>query len=281
MPDFPIPETPPRHPEETGGLSEPNATACEASRHHSGSSVPAWVQPCLADLEAGADEVVIAAVSLITTTYSAPGDRILLASPDEPIPASGQRRDKLVESVLRLGRGATTTPDHPHRRRHERDTVDEWSPLASRSESGCGPHLAHSIEPDAKPADRPRRDNPSQLGSDGFHLIIAGWSNAPIKPCALADWTLDLAPHGTVVVLTLSSDQCNESGTHSWSLEHCAAQAGLIWIDRLVLAHRFPPTPRPPTAPGRREIALRSHRCIHTTAHMFRRPIPQPDAGHA
>lgn len=57
-----------------------------------------------------------AAVSMITTTYTAPGDRIMLAAPKTAETSSTRaRRNRLVESVLRLGCGATTDPDfRPH-----------------------------------------------------------------------------------------------------------------------------------------------------------------------
>ncbi|WP_338600630.1 hypothetical protein [Saccharopolyspora sp. SCSIO 74807] len=237
---------------------------------------------CLVDPAADADEIVTAAVSMITTTYTAPGDRIMLADGEAPATGSSRtRRDRLVESVLRLGRGATATPDHRAHGDHESATAGEGLPGARGSGSGLGPRPGDAAEPVANPTDQQPLDESPGPGFDGFELIIAGWPDHPADPFAMDDWTPLLAPAGTVVVLTHSSDQREARVGHSGQLSRAAALAGLILTDRLILAHQPPSPPRPATRRSLRAIALGGHRRIHTTASVFRRSTLSPEVRHA
>lgn len=58
-------------------------------------------------------DALAAAVRTLVTGYTEPGHRVLLADPRPAGDADpwGSRRDEIVEAVLRLGRGATTTWD--------------------------------------------------------------------------------------------------------------------------------------------------------------------------
>ncbi|WP_243789031.1 hypothetical protein [Saccharopolyspora gloriosae] len=112
-------------------------------------------------------------------------------------------------------------------------------------------------------------------------MIIAGWSDHPADPFAMADFTPALAPAGTVVVLTHSSDQRQARVGHSGQLSRAAALAGLILTDRLILAHQPPSTPRPATRRSLRVIALGGHRRIHTVASVFRRSTLSLEVRHA
>ncbi|WP_433470656.1 hypothetical protein [Saccharomonospora azurea] len=241
----------------------------------------ATVRLCLVDPGADADEIVTAAVSMITTTYTAPGERIMLADGGSPETRAGRtRRDRLVESVLRLGRGATTHPDFRPHSDHE-SSAARGLPGAPGSGSGLGPRPGDLAEPVANPTDKQSPCEPSGPGSDGFALIIAGWSDHPADPFAMSDFAHALAPAGTVVVLTHCSDHRQARVGHSGQLSRAAALAGLILNDRLILAHEPPSAPRPISRRTRREIALVGHRRIHTTASVFRRSTSLPEVRHA
>ncbi|GAB3681997.1 hypothetical protein REH65_24590 [Saccharopolyspora sp. ID03-671] len=277
MPEVPPPDTPDGH-----GPNPCVGSVREPRRERTGPPVSATVRLCLVDPAADADEIVTAAVSMISTTYTAPGDRIMLAAPEAPATGSSRtRRDRLVESVLRLGRGATTGPDFRPHSDHEFAAAGGGLPGARGSGSGLGPRPGDVAEPVANLTDQKSLGESFGPGSDGFALIIAGWSDQPADPFAMADWAPLLAPAGTVVVLTHSSNQRQARISHSGQLSRAAALAGLILTDRLILAHQPPSPPRPTTRRSRREIALGGHRRIHTTASVFRRSPPSPEVRHA
>ncbi|GAB3677401.1 hypothetical protein [Saccharopolyspora tripterygii] len=281
MPALPLPEVPPP---DTPDDHRPNlrvGSAREEPRERTSSPVSATVRLCLVDPGADEDAIVTTAVSMITTTYTAPGDRIMFADGEPPATGSSPtRRDRLVESVLRLGRGATATPDHLTRGDHGSDTAAGCLPGARESGSGLGSRSGDLAEPVVNPTDQQPLDQSSGPGSDGFGLIIAGWSDDPADPFAMADWTPLLAPGGTAVVLTHGSDQHQARVGHSGQLSRAAALAGLILTDRLILAHR------PPSRTGlasRRSfpaIALGGHRRIHTIASVFRRSTQSTEDHH-
>ncbi|WP_157182780.1 hypothetical protein [Sciscionella marina] len=282
MSALPLPEVPPPDTPDSHEPSPRLGVVREPHRERTGPPVSATVRLCLVDPAADADEIVTAAVSMITTTYTAPGDRIMLAAPESPTTGSSRtRRDRLVESVLRLGRGATTDPDFRSHSDQEFAAAGGELPAAPGSGSGPGPRGCDTTDPVANPTDRPSPGEQSGPGSDGFELIITGWSEQPADPFAMADFTAALAPTGTVVVLTHSSDHWRARVGHSGQLSRAAALAGLILSDRLILVHEPPSAPRPATRRRRREIALGGHRRIHTTASVFRRSTPLPEVRHA
>lgn len=276
MSALPTPEIPPPDTSDAAGLSHRAAPA----RERFGPSASATVRLCLVDPAAGADEIVTAAVSLITTTYTLPGHRIMLVDSGAPAPTSQQRRDRLVESVLRLGRGATTAPDHRLQGDHESDTsVRGLSGIIPGA--GLGPRHDHPAESVAIQTARQPVSEAAGPGPDGFELIIAGWSDSPVQSFALADWAPHLTPTGALVVLTHSNDQYRARTAHSRLLSGAASLAELILTDRLILAHQRPSASQPASERGRRAIALGGHRRIHTTASVFRRSAPYPEVSHA
>lgn len=282
MPALPLPEVPPPDTPHGHGPNPSVGSVRAPRREPTGPPVSTTVRLCLVDPGADVDEIVTAAVSMITTTYTAPGDRIMLADGEAPETRTGPtRRDRLVESVLRLGRGATTDPDFRPHSDHESSAAAGGLPGAPGSGSGLGPRPGDAAEPVANPTDHQDRGEPSGPGSDGFALIIAGWSDHPADPFAMADWTPLLAPAGTAVVLTHSSDQRQARVGHSGQLSRAAALAGLILTDRLILAHQPPSIPQTATRRSRRAIALGGHRRIHTTASVFRRSTLSPEVRHA
>ncbi len=126
---------------------------------------------------------------MITTTYTAPSDRIMLAAPETS--STRARRNRLVESVLRLGCGATTDPDFRPHNDHE-SSAAAGGPLSARvSGSGFGPRPGDPAEPVVNPTERQPPGEPSGPGSDDVALIIAGWSDHPF---AMADLTSALPP---------------------------------------------------------------------------------------
>lgn len=275
--EVPPPDTPDGH-----GPNSCVGTARTPRREPTCPPVSATVRLCLVDPAADADGIVTAAVSMITTTYTAPGDRIMLADPETPATgASRTRRDRLVESILRLGRGATTGPDFRPHSDLDCAAAGGGLPAAPGAGSGLGPRPGDATDPVANPTDRQSLGEPSRPGSDGFKLIIAGWSDHPADPFAMADFTPALAPAGTIVVLTHSNDQRRERVGHSGQLSRAAALAGLILTDRLILAHEPPSARRPATRQCRRAIALGGHRRIHTTASVFRLSTQPPEVRHA
>jgi hypothetical protein len=278
---LPLPEVPPPDTPDGHGPNPGVGSVRAPRREPTGPPVSATVRLCLVDPGADVDEIVTAAVSMITTTYTAPGDRIRLADGEAPETRTGRtRRDRLVESVLRLGRGATTHPDFRPHSDHESSAAGGL-PGAPGSGSGLGSRPGDLAEPVANPTDRQSPGEPSGPGSDGFALIIAGWSDHPADPFAMADFTPALAPARTVVVLTHSSDHRQARVGHSGQLTRAAALAGLILSDRLILVHEPPVSPRPATRRKRREIALGGHHRIHTTASVFRRSTPLPEVRYA
>lgn len=110
MSALPTPEIPPPQSSDKHGASPRVGTVHEPCRKPAGPPRSATARLYLVDPAADTDEIVTSAVSLITTTDTAPGDRILLADPATTPTTSRTRRERLVESVLRLGRGASTTP---------------------------------------------------------------------------------------------------------------------------------------------------------------------------
>lgn len=282
MPALPLPEVPPP---DTPDDHRPNprvGSVRAPRREPAGPPVSATVRLCLVDPAADVDEIVTAAVSMITTTYTAPGDRIMLADGEAPATGSSRtRRDRLVESVLRLGRGATTTLDLRTHGDHGANTAAGFLPSTRESGAGLGPRSGDLAEPVANPTDRQSPGEPSGPGSDGFGLIIAGWSDHPADPFAMTDWTPLLAPAGTAVVLTHSSDQHQARVGHSGQLSRAAALAGLILTDRLILAHQPPSRTGLASRRSFRAIALGGHRRIHTTASVFRRSTQSTEDRHA
>lgn len=185
---------------------------------------------------ADAGTIITAAVSMITRTDTAPGDRIMLVDGETPATSSSQtRRDRLVEFVLRLGRGRppvrtpapTAITSAPRR-------VAVWSTTQGPSQDSAP----------GRPT-RPRRSrtrptgSPPVAGRPGFRRfesIIASWPEYPAGPSPMADQTPLLAPVGAIVVLTHSSDFRRVLTGRSGPLPRSAAMAGVIVTDELVPA---------------------------------------------
>ncbi len=273
----PIPNGPysrePAHP--PGPASSDRTGPPVVSRVRGREPAPATVRLCPVDPDAPHAEKIAAVVRVIATWYSEPGDRVLLADASEPMQGSSRaarrERDRLVESVLRLGRGATTDPAWlPHgdqQAGRQSDGPDE----VLGSGSGLRPTDRRPRESVADRTGSPSPTGALKPGADRFALIIAGCASPPADPDALPDWARMLTPTGTLVVITHSNRQAGSWTGRSGSLCRRAALAGLTLTDRLIVAHR-PPNPAPPaTDHDRRAVALGGHRRVHSTACVFRR----------
>lgn len=241
-------------------------------------AVLATVRLCPLDPNATDEEKMAAAIRVITTAYSEPGDRVALADADDstPVPARSarERRDRLVESVLRLGRGATAEPARPTPETRRGHRGDNRPSAETGSESGPGPSLDRPPDTAADRPLSPSADDAPRPRTDRFAVIILGCTRRPVDPGSLAEWAPLLTPAGTLIVLTHSNHLRGSRSTRSGAVHRAAAMAGLALTDRLILAHQPPSDGPPTTAHGRRAIALGGHLPAHSTALAFRPTTP-------
>lgn len=253
-------------------------------RHASGrrrgpvGAVRASVRFCRLAPDAGPEERIAAAVRVVVTAYSNPGDRVALADAAEPgSPVSGEHRDRLVETILRLARGAVTELPQPALDDHLLDRGEDRTGAVPESESGPGPEQPSVAEPTASPSARSAQErNP-----DRFAVIVCGCTRQPTDPGLMADWAPLLAPGGAFIVLTHSNHKLRARAVHSGAIVRVAALAGLALTDRLILAHDAPSTAPPTIRHNQRAVALGAHRRIHATACVFRPSIPSLEPRHA
>lgn len=194
--------------------------------------------------------VTAAALHTLVTTYTTPGDRVLLLPPSPPrtntTPAlSTDNENCLVETVFRLGRSAVRQP------------------------------LRHATIPNRTTART--TDHHPTTALDRFQLIITGWPTTGSAPTTLADCAAHLTDTGTLALLTTSRHQ-----QHDAPVTTLATLAGLTLTDRLVLLHQLP-SRTPPVDRQRLRVVLGGHRRIHTDVLICSRTHPRDDAeaGHA
>ncbi|OAP25040.1 hypothetical protein A4R44_04109 [Amycolatopsis sp. M39] len=205
----------------------------------------------------------------LMTTYTRPGDRVLLLAPP-PSPhalrhaASGTRGAEgyaglaeAVWTVTRLGRGADTAtaapaPDYPA------EHTD--SSRRAGAESGSRPRLGRfrlhpALDPHPDSA-RPRhRDGDRPRG--GFDLIITALDPHATDWLARTDWGALLTPRGLLAAVTHSDirDGCLRD-PHATALNTLGSQ-GLRCLDHIaVLAAPVPDTPDCLTTAGRTGTAV-------------------------
>ncbi|OLT44100.1 hypothetical protein BJF85_20545 [Saccharomonospora sp. CUA-673] len=226
----------------------------------------ASVRFCRVDPSASLHERIAATVRVIVTTYSAPGDRIALAdATDTASPGSRsahEHRDRLVETVLRLARGAATEPTPRRFDEHAGEHGDPRRGADSRTESESGFGLPLPDDASTRPARDPRQDR--------FDVIICGCGWGPPNPSLIADWTPSLASDGALIVLTHSDRPGGGRTARSGAMVRAATLAGLTLTDRLIVARETPSTAPPVTTRARRAVARDGHRRIHASAHVFR-----------
>lgn len=247
--------------------------------------VPASVRFCPVDPAATDDERIAAAVRVIVTAYSAPGERVALAdaaNTAEPATRAARvHRDRLVETVLRLARGATT--ERPRRSLADAPRDGDRAGPGVASEPGPGPGLGRDRRPEAdtEPIGLASVGRAQGTRPDRFTVIICGCTPRPPEPGSIADWAPLLAPDGALIVLTHSNQQSGARSARSGAIGRAAALTGLTLTDRLILAHQAPSATPPTTRHVRRAVALGGHRRTHATACVFRPSTPTEETRHA
>jgi hypothetical protein len=223
-------------------------------RHHQPAR-PSTVWPCAQDdYREGTGLLatwLLTAVVKIVTTYTQPGQRVLLLdpapylepptsrsttarqSPARPGPYAGLR--EAGWTVVRLGRGVQThtaiAPADP--------TGERSGDRSAESECGLRPNTTSPTDDrsDAPTAHcRPEPDSSATgFGSDRYDLVIIA-----ADPCVLdwfqpADWASLLTPTGTLAVITRSDRSRGRLTDPASSLVHAAHHAGLRYLDRIAL----------------------------------------------
>ncbi|GAB3396156.1 hypothetical protein ATK30_5675 [Amycolatopsis echigonensis] len=197
----------------------------------------------------------------LVTTYTRPGDRVLLLTPP-PSPrtlrhAVGGARDaapyaglaEAVWTVARLGRSTDTAtavlaPDCPG------EHTD--SPRRSGVESGSRPRLGRlDLHPLADPHPDsprpPRRDGDRPRG--GFDLIITSLDPRATDWLARADWDALLTPRGLVAVVTHSDSRDGQLRDPLATLLNTLGSRGLRCHDHIAVLAT--PVPNLPDRPDR------------------------------
>jgi hypothetical protein len=266
------------------------------------STAPASVWLC-ADDEVREGTGLIAAwlltsVVRLVTTYTAPGQRVLLLAPAPgitrttrcPTPTVGGQSSRrpyagLMEAawtVVRLGRGIQTqsAAERPEW------FVDPVTDDALESESGPrlrppSPSTDHPDEGHAEAQSGPDAA-PTRLGLDRFDLIITAVESDALDALAPTDWASLLTPTGTLAVITHGDSAGGWLADPAGLLVRAAHHNGLRFRDRIVLL-RVPaqdvglavPSPATPTRrqrrPGPSMPSIR-HAPVHDDLFVLIRP---------
>ncbi|MFF6001979.1 hypothetical protein [Prauserella flavalba] len=250
------------HPPNAQPATDPGGPHTDTARSSRGRPfATVWV--CPVDPPFRINDVVAAAIRTFVTSYTQPGDRVLLAIPSRPGPR--HRQDRLVEMVLRLGRGATIPPTpHPQ---DDHSTTEAGLCRPPESEAGPGP-----TDPDATvsiAAETITGVDRARPPKDRFALIITTQPARHEDADSIIDWADHLTDSGTLIAVTHSGQHGSLSTAASPSVVRSAALAGLALTDRLVLLHQEPTATSPATDRDRRRLALGAHRRIHTDALVF------------
>lgn len=219
---------------------------------------PSTVWPCaqddhLGDIHTGSTLIaswLLTAVVKIVTTYTQPGDRVLLLTPATfgnstvARPPAGVRTRTapdpyagLLEAawtVVRLGRGIQTQTAEP-----PPDTIDSEHAVNPKSESGPRPHLT-SLDPynqhRRSPAGRPDPDGTTSTpGPDRFDLVITAAEPRTLDWLQPIAWADTLTPTGTLAVITRSDHTRGRLNDPARPLVTAAHHAGLRYHDRVAL----------------------------------------------
>lgn len=244
---------------------------------------PSTVWPCAQDdlcegtgLLAG---WLLTAIVKIVTTYTRPGQRVLLLepatslTPSEPRAANDSRGKSLPGpyaglheagwTVVRLGRGIQTQTTVTH------SDPDEHLD----TESGCG--LRESV--DSPTVDEPAGPSthedsgpdsgPSGPSPDRYDLVIAAAGPGVPGWLRQADWGRVLTPAGVLAVITHGDRSGNRLTDPASSLVRAADSAGLRYLDRIALL-------RAPIRDGALVVATPAS-CTrsHTSAHPLALPV--------
>ncbi|WP_216209799.1 hypothetical protein [Amycolatopsis aidingensis] len=220
---------------------------------------PSTVWPCAGDdLHKGTGVIanwLLTAVIKIVTTYTQPGQRVLLlapspfgGSPRSHPPATVRTRlqhgpyDGLLEAgwtVVRLGRGIQTqTAGAPPEADTDHPTDHLVNPTVE-SASGPRPH-PDSPDPDdharPSPTGRPGPDRrPTGQGPDRFALIITAAEPPTLDWLRPTDWANALTPTGALTIITHSDHSRGRLGDPAGPVVTAAHHAGLRYHDRIAL----------------------------------------------
>ncbi|MEV6236783.1 hypothetical protein [Lentzea sp. NPDC051838] len=213
---------------------------------------PSTVWPCAQDnLFEGTGLLaswMLTAVVKIVTTYTRPGQRVLLLEPAPHPVQAGPRttNDTRVQSrpgryaglheagwtVVRLGRGVQTETAGPHPER-----VGERLDL----EFEDGLRESVSSQAAASPAGQPTRGNPEpdsaldDFSPDRYDLVITAAEPGTLGWLRPANWGSVLTPAGILAVITRSDRSTSRLVDPASSLVRAADCEGLRYLDRITL----------------------------------------------
>lgn len=256
-------------------------------------SRPSTVWPCAQDnLREGSGSLaswLLAAVIKIVTTYTQPGQRVLLLesapylTPTVSRSATGGRSQRwsgpyagLHEAgwtVVRLGRGVQT-----HIVVAQPDLAGDHAGDVP-CESGSGPGLAvddpatdRPVSPSAHHRPGPELTSPG-VGPDRYNLVITAAEPHTLDWFHPADWAGLLTPTGTLAVITYGDRARGQCAEPVSSLVRAAHHAELRYLDRIALlrvpvhdsALANPASTRQPHARGAADSLATTSR--HTRVH--------------
>jgi hypothetical protein len=286
----------------------PRLRALRLTLRHPRPARPSTVWPCAQDdLREGTGLLaswLLTAVIKLVTTYTQPGQRVLLLDPAPYLaprrpwpPAGGHNQSRpnpyagLHEAgwtVVRLGRGVQTQTAVAHP-----DPVDE-QPGDASPESESGPRL-HTDSPTPNNPAGPsthRRPGPDStatgVGPDRYELVITAAEPRALDWFRPADWAGLLTATGTLAVITHGDRSRDRLADPAGSLMRAAHRAGLRYLDRIALL-RVPvrdgalavATPAPharPSAPARPPATPARHTAVHDDLFVFTRQLAPTDA---
>lgn len=286
----------------------PRLRALRRTLRHPRPARPSTVWPCAQDdLREGTGLLaswLLTAVIKIVTTYTQPGQRVLLLDPAPYLapPASWSPTGSRSQSrsgpyvglheagwtVVRLGRGVQTQTAVAHP-----DPVDEPSGAAAvESESGPRPSADSPTtdQPAGPSADRRPGSDPTAtgVGPDRYDLVITAADPRTLDWFRPADWAGLLTPTGTLAVITHGNCSTGRLTDPAGSLVRAVHRTGLRYLDRIALL-RVPvrdgalavatPAPHPrPQGPTRPLTTPIRHTQVHDDLLVFTRQPALTDA---
>ena len=218
---------------------------------------PSTVWPCAqGDLREGTGLLanwLLTAVIKIVTTYTQPGQRVLLLDPAPFLASSASRPATTVRNrprrgpyaglheagwtVVRLGRGIQTQTAVARPEQFDAPPGN----AAVESESGPGlpadsPSTGRLVGPSA---DRRPGSDLTTTGHDPdlYDLIITAAEPRTLDWLRPTDWASLLTPTGTLAVITHGDCSSGRLVDPVGSLVHVAHHAGLRYLDRIALLH--------------------------------------------
>ncbi|MBE1579437.1 hypothetical protein SAMN05216266_117128 [Amycolatopsis marina] len=287
----------------------PRLRTLRLTLHHPRPAQPSTVWPCAQDeLREGTGLLanwLLTAVIKIVTTYTQPGQRMLLLAPAPYLappaswsPTAGRNQSRpgpyagLHEAgwtVVRLGRSirTQTAVAHPN-------LAGEHSGDASaEAESGPRPRTASPTTDQPAEPWAHRRPGPHStatgVGPDRYDLVITTAEPRTLDGVRPADWAGLLTPTGTLAVITHGERARGRLTDPASSLVRAAHHAGLRYIDRIALlrvpvrdgalAVATPATHSRSQAPARPLATPARHIQVHDDLFVFtRQPAPTDTA---